>query len=82
MSTTGMLFTTTGRYLDPGLDLEISIDWPALLNDDTPLQLSVVGRVVRVKGSQVAVRMTKREFRTRGHRESAQALNNEVFAAT
>ena len=38
--------------------------WPVLLHDVAPLQLVVIGRVVRAAGRRAAIRMVQHEFRT------------------
>jgi len=53
-----------GRPLPAGLDVELSIAWPVLLNDKSPMQLVVSGRIVRCIGNHVAFRMVQHEFRT------------------
>jgi hypothetical protein len=53
-----------GRPLPAGLDIELSIAWPVLLNDKSPMQLVVSGRIVRCNGNQVSFRMVQHEFRT------------------
>ena len=63
LSSAGILFDA-GRYLPPGLGVEISISWPALVNDVAPLELVVAGHVVRTDGSRVAMHVSQHEFRT------------------
>ena len=67
MSSTGILFTTD-RALAPGRSLELSISWPALLDNNCPLKLVVKGRVVRIEDGKVALEMMSHEFRTAGSR--------------
>lgn len=62
----GGLLLETCRELATGLMIELSIAWPVLLHNVAPLQLVVVGRVVRAQGRRVAVRMVQHEFRTAG----------------
>ena len=62
----GGLLLETDRELSTGLMIELSIAWPVLLHNVAPLQLVVAGRVVRVQGRRVAVRMVQHEFRTAG----------------
>jgi len=61
----GILFEAH-RTLPVGLNVELSIAWPILLHNAAPLQLLVSGRIVRVSGSRVAIRMTQHEFHTAG----------------
>lgn len=63
LSSAGILFETD-RQLPVGLNVELSISWPVLLHNVAPLQLVVMGRVVRAAGRHVAVRMDQHEFRT------------------
>ena len=53
------------RPLEPGTNIEVSLAWPARLDNRTPLQLCVVGQVVRCRDTDVSVRITRHEFRTR-----------------
>src|SRR5207302_5836989 len=46
ISSSGVLFTS-GHILLPGRRLELSISWPAQLNDKCALKLVARGRVVR-----------------------------------
>src|SRR5438270_12137170 len=55
----------TDREFPIGENLELSIHWPAMLNDVTPLQFVVVGRIVRSTEVDTAVQMVSYEFRTR-----------------
>jgi hypothetical protein len=65
VSSSGVFFEA-GRPLPVGLNVEISISWPALLHDTAPMQLVVSGKIVRVEGLRAAVRMVQHEFRTAG----------------
>lgn len=65
MSSTGVLFTTD-RELVPGKRLEISISWPAQLDNTCKLKLVAKGRVVRAESGQVALEIQQHEFRTLG----------------
>lgn len=64
VSSGGILFTTTGR-LQPGQSIEVSMDWPARLHGNCPLQFVATGRVLRSDGKTAAVRIQRYEFRTR-----------------
>lgn len=66
LSSSGLLFDA-GRPLPVGLNVEISIAWPALLHNVAPMQLVVSGRIIRADGARVAVRMVQHEFRTAGN---------------
>src|SRR5581483_2321758 len=65
LSSGGILFDA-GRPLPVGLNVELSIAWPALLHNVAPMQLVVAGRMVRANGSQTAIQMVQHEFRTMG----------------
>ena len=65
LSSGGLLFDA-GRALPVGLNVEMSILWPVLLQDVAPLQLLVFGRIVRSENGRTALRMVQHEFRTTG----------------
>jgi hypothetical protein len=64
MSSSGLCFTAD-RALPIGQKLDVSIDWPARLDDDVQLQVVVSGVVVRATGAVIALRIERHEFRTR-----------------
>ena len=64
MSSGGLCFQT-GRPLPVGENVELSVDWPVMLNESTPLQFFACGTIVRSAEKQTAVRMGQHEFRTR-----------------
>ena len=65
ISSSGVCFTTQ-HALEPGMSVELSIDWPVLLSDSCHIKLMIQGRVVR-SSAEVAVLMIERyEFRTQG----------------
>lgn len=66
-SSTGILFDAE-TPLAPGKRVELSISWPAQLDGKCALKLVARCRVVRCKGTRVAVEMDKYEFRTQGSR--------------
>ncbi len=65
LSSAGLLFDSD-RELQPGLLLELSLAWPVLLRNVAPLQLRIMGEIVRAAGRRVAVRIQYHEFRTVG----------------
>lgn len=65
ISSAGVLFTSSHMLL-PGRRLELSISWPALLNDKCPLKLVARGRVVRFEQGRAALEIQQYEFRTQG----------------
>src|SRR4051794_11352903 len=54
MSSGGILFDA-GRPLPKGLNIELSITWPVLLQNAAPMQLVATGRIVRSAGRQIAI---------------------------
>ena len=63
LSSGGILFEA-GRPLPVGLNVELSVVWPVLLQHVAPMQLVVSGRIVRCEGWRVAARIVQHEFRT------------------
>jgi hypothetical protein len=63
LSSGGILFESN-RPLPVGRNVELSINWPALLQNVTPLQLIAYGRIVRSDGYRSAMRMAQHEFKT------------------
>jgi DNA-binding NarL/FixJ family response regulator len=72
ISSKGLLFTTE-EPLQPGQLLQVSVDWPAMLDNQVPLKLVAEGRIVRNINGQAAMRIDKYEFRTRRIKTSAVA---------
>ena len=64
MSSAGLRFVTT-RPLHVGQRLEIAINWPPRLHGAVPLQLVGEGTVVRSSGTETAVILGLRAFKTR-----------------
>lgn len=56
-----------------GQKIELSIDWPVALENRTPLQLVIVGVVVRAGRDHAAVAIDRYEFRTRSREKFAHA---------
>jgi hypothetical protein len=65
ISSTGVLFTTD-RLLIPGRRIEVSISWPAQLNNTCSLKLVARGRIVRAEQTRAAVEIQQYEVRTLG----------------
>lgn len=63
LSSSGVAFVTEND-LPPGAFIELSIAWPALLENHCPLQLIGFGRVLRSTGGTVAATLEQYEFRT------------------
>jgi hypothetical protein len=54
----------TGRRFPAGLNVELSIAWPAASNGIAPRQLVVSGKIVRSDGGRTAIRKHQRAFRS------------------
>lgn len=65
MSSSGVLFTTDQMLL-PGRRLEVSVSWPAQLDNKCALKLVARGRVVRCEQGMAAFEIQQYEFRTAG----------------
>ena len=65
VSSSGLSFTAD-RPLSIGQKLDLSIDWPVVLDRGVQLQVFVAGVVVRTTGAVTALRIERHEFRTRG----------------
>ena len=52
--------------LSPLGPIEVSIEWPCLLQGVVPLKLIGCGNIVRLDGSSIAVKITGYEFHTAG----------------
>ena len=65
VSSSGVLFSTD-QELVPGRRVEVTISWPAQLDDTCPLKLVAKGRVVRTEAGMAAMEMQQHEFRTAG----------------
>jgi PilZ domain len=63
ISSTGILFTSQ-HVLLPGRRLEVSVSWPAQLNNKCALKLVARGRVVRFEEGLAAIEILQYEFRT------------------
>ena len=65
ISSNGVLFTTD-QILIPGKRLELSISWPAQLDNKCQLKLVARGRVTRLEQGKAAIEIQQYEFRTQG----------------
>jgi hypothetical protein len=65
ISSSGVLFTSE-HELQEGKRLELSVSWPARLDDKCHLKLVAKGRVIRTEAGVTAMSIEKYEFRTRG----------------
>ncbi len=69
MSSSGILFATEDPVA-PGTRIQLWVSWPAKLDHKCPMNLVLRGKVVRAEHGVVAVKIEKREFRTRGTQPS------------
>ena len=63
VSSGGVLFTAAPE-LSVGMTLELTIEWPVLLEGSVPLQMRLFGTTLRANADQVVLRIDKHEFRT------------------
>jgi hypothetical protein len=64
LSSSGVAFVVDNNDLPVGAFIEVSIAWPALLENRCPLQLIGFGRLLRSAGGTVACTLEQYEFRT------------------
>ena len=67
ISSKGVLFRAD-EALEPGQLIQVSVDWPARLENQIPLKLVAEGRIVRNVNGLVAMTIEKYEFRTSAQR--------------
>ena len=65
ISSSGVWFATD-NVLGTGLPVELSMSWPARLNDVCPMKLMIYGCVVRSDKEGAALAIERYEFRTQG----------------
>jgi hypothetical protein len=65
ISSSGVWFSTE-NVLGAGLPVELSMSWPARLNDVCPMKLMIYGCVVRSDKDRAALAIERYEFRTQG----------------
>lgn len=65
ISSTGVAFRTE-TALTPNQSIDASMEWPAVLNGDCVLRVTMEGRVVRVENGLAVMSVGKYEFRTGG----------------
>jgi hypothetical protein len=75
LSSSGALIDC-GVALPKGVQLELSIEWPAKIDGKVGLSLVAVGKAVRAAGQNVAVAYSQHSFRTRGLRVCASSGGN------
>jgi len=64
----GGVWFSTENMLTSGMPIELSMNWPVLLNDSCPMKLMIYGCVVRSNEKGAAVAIERYEFRTQGSR--------------
>ena len=64
----GGVWFSTENMLTSGMPVELSMNWPVLLNDSCPMKLMIYGCVVRSNERGAAVAIERYEFRTQGSR--------------
>src|SRR5215470_19633527 len=52
------------HVMQAGAFIELSINWPVLLDDNCPMRLNVFGRILRAEGMEAVCSIDKYEFRT------------------
>jgi hypothetical protein len=60
----GGVFIVSSHQLPVGVDLEVCMEWPPLLDGCVHLQLVALGRVVRCGKSSFALAFRRHQFRT------------------
>jgi hypothetical protein len=81
ISSSGVLFTS-GQVLVPGRRMELSISWPAQLNNKCALKLVARGRVVRFEEGRAAVEIQQYEFRTQSSSATTGSAANGVAVSS
>jgi hypothetical protein len=64
----GGVWFSTESVLATGMPVELSMNWPVLLNDSCPMKLMIYGCVIRSNDRGAAVAIERYEFRTQGSR--------------
>lgn len=60
------LLLAVDRPVREGALVEVSVEWPAKLDNRSDLKLVLCGSVIRSEGNRMAVTIEKHEFRTAG----------------
>ena len=77
VSSNGIWFTTE-NMLTTGMPVELSMNWPVLLNESCAMKLMIYGCVVRANDKGAAVAIERYEFRTQGRGFQAAAQPFEM----
>jgi hypothetical protein len=64
LSSSGLRFTAD-KPLPTGVKIELSLDWPLVLDGGVGLQLVALGVVVWTRGTETALQVERYDFRTR-----------------
>jgi PilZ domain len=81
MSSSGLLFSCP-HELKTGMRIELTLEWPSLLDSVTPLQLATIGRIVRAQGSTYALAFSTYQFRTMKRKQSPISRRRVELAET
>jgi hypothetical protein len=81
MSSRG-LWMVSEQSIPVGSKLEVTVEWPALLDGSIDLVLVTTGRVVRTHQSGFALVLARYEFRTAKRKFRSAAMAAVQFAAT
>jgi c-di-GMP-binding flagellar brake protein YcgR len=76
----GGLLIRTDRPLARGVEVEVAMNWPVLLNGRCPLKLVVFGCVLRSNNRGAAIAIERYEFRTQSTRAIRGAFLPRLFA--
>src|SRR5579872_5779459 len=74
----GGVWFSTENLLTAGMPVELSMNWPVLLNDSCPMKLMIYGCVIRSNDKGAAVAIERYEFRTQGSRSFQSASQPPV----
>ena len=74
----GGVWFSTETMLTAGMPVELSMNWPVLLNDSCPMKLMIYGCVIRSSDKGAAVAIERYEFRTQGSRAFTPAQHSTV----
>ena len=76
----GGLWFTTDSTLTAGIPVEISMNWPVLLNDSCPMKLMIYGCVLRSNERGAAVAIERYEFRTQSMKSFQASLQQQPMS--
>jgi hypothetical protein len=74
----GGLWITTDSLLTSGIPVEVSMNWPVLLNDSCPMKLMIYGCVLRSNEHGAAIAIERYEFRTQSMKAFQASLQPPV----